>query len=203
MKPWTLKEQYDAEQRQQRELLEAISRKEAAASDAVVKAKETRDNLMRRSVTEDVKEADKVKAFKAVSDAEMHLDIVRTEAQHARQHGAEQAGVTLQDLVLDWSRNYVPAVRAEELQPIVDRARAALEEYYNAVADFYDFKAEYHPLYSYANDIAGKAKIAGAMHVALEPADRRLLPILNDADLEELYRRKMPQGYTRKPIQKA
>lgn len=109
--------------------------------------------------------------------------------------------VTIRDLVVDWNGPYCRKIREIELQPIIDRMRAARDEYLNAALDYYELIDEYMPTKTEVARMEYEDARPGDQFAVHDVATVSMLPIVTN---DELYgisdHRNLPTGVSRKSI---
>ncbi|MCR2805332.1 hypothetical protein [Paenibacillus soyae] len=117
---------------------------------------------------------------------------------YAREAGAAER-ITIRDLVINWNGPYMTEVRTKELQPIVDRMRAARDAYYNAVLDMYELDERYHAAHYEVQQLEYQDRRPGdgiSVHKVIQ--SMASLPQVNNEDLMDIGKyRKLPAGVDR------
>lgn len=193
---WELKEKYLKQEEQYREV---IARYDKAVIDAgthlrdLIAEKEQllRDEFAGKDVT-----TEKQRVNAAIEDAKKAVKEAEEERAKAYQFARESAlegRITVRDLSVDWNRTFVPAVRASELPPIVERMKAARSEYLNACLDYLDLVEKYDDLYRETREMEIKDARPGdglGINAITVKSD---MPWITDTDLYAVHtRRELP-----------
>lgn len=202
MRIWDLKEKFDLQDEQYNAVVSRYEAAVVAARTQLQDLKAQKDALIRdelRTGTDRSKEKAKLAvqievAKKALADAEHE----RTHAYEYRRTAGDR--ISVRQLVLDWSGDYRSAVRAAELQPIINRLVEAREAYYNALLDAKELEAAYEPTFQQLRDMAYNDN-------SNHPGDHRMpLSIIQNSDIHRITNedlmmidnyRKLPNGIER------
>jgi hypothetical protein len=134
--------------------------------------------------------AEKLAARSKVANSEEALQDAEAEQVKASEYVMQETlkdRVDFPDLVNDWNNSYVPSVREEELNPIIERIAKARAEYLNGIVDYYELKRKYKGLHfeisqGYLDDRRHKK---GPHAVVKEVTTLHDLSLINSKDLHD------------------
>lgn len=199
MKKWDLLEQYEKQDERLNQMKREYLQKEREAKEHVENLKAQYSALIQRELREGKNlDAEKSKLRQQIVDAEKAAELAAQERSEVFRfiddEHSQADRITIADLAHDWLSNYVPAVRAEEVEPILERMRAARAEYLNAAMDLLELDDEYRALHSRLQEMVNvyyrSGKHGARPHIP-RVIDGRSIPTMSGEELHNLqeYRR--------------
>lgn len=207
IKQWEFMEKFKKQDEKFQTMRDRYWQKERDAKEHVKNLRSQYEACIHRELKEGkdcTTEKDKLRT--QIVDAEKAAELAEQERVQAYQYIADESmadRITVAHLATDYRENYIPAVRKERLDPILERMEKARLEYYNCVLDIQELKDDYHPLYSSFYEMvrgyfsSGKH---GATPVPMQVVEQMgKFPLIIDSDLSSIQSsRKLPIEMPRK-----
>lgn len=191
IKHWELMEQYNKQGERFRELRERYVQKEREAKEHVQNLKAQYEACIHKELREGkdcTTEKDKLR--KQIADAEKAVELAEQERVQAFKYideGKVQADrITVAHLAEDYLQNHLPAIRAEEVDPIVERLKAARAEYFNCILDLFEVKDRYQQFVSQFAEMVNRYYYSGnhgARPYIPHVFEAHMVPFINDHEL--------------------
>lgn len=157
IKQWDLMEQFQKQGEKFQAMRERYAQKERESKEHVQNLRAQYDACIHRELREEkdcTTEKDRLR--KQIADAEKAVELAEQERLQAYRYIDEDESVadkvTVAHLAQDYLSNHLPAIRAEEIEPIVTRLKTARAEYFNAVLDLYEVKGRYQSFWSHLQE---------------------------------------------------
>jgi hypothetical protein len=145
MKTFDLLQQFKLQGQEEAKARQKYDEKQVAAGEHVRNLKAQYQALFQEELkTGADKSAEKAEMLSKIQEAEKAYEIAKEERVQAYQHFSGSNGeISRPDVVQAWLNEYVPAVKAEVLGPILARIEAARSEYLNALLDIVEIADDY------------------------------------------------------------
>lgn len=199
---WTLKEKFDQQDVKFQHIRDRYDKTVIAAGTHLADVKAEQEAILRREFqTGDDLSGEKSKIREKITDAEQALMAAEMERAKANEYVRAASGedrITTRALILDWNGAYRNNVRDIELKPILERAQAARDAYYNAVLDYHELVAEYSYQYEEVRELAYGDRTDGYYMSAHKVATEADFVAITNADLILIgEQKKLPDGVKR------
>jgi len=166
------------------------------ARQKVVDARTKYEVILQREFAGESVAKEKKKAIADVEKAEAALHLAKEEEAKAIDYAHTYASgtITRNDLVLDFNQNVKVEIFDEYAKPLIEKAREALYDYYNALAQYSQLNSDVDKVSDYLNEMGRGSR--DPRSVALNPIDFRKLPKPIDQVLADVQRLKyVPVGF--------
>lgn len=193
---WDLLEDFHTQDEKANEIKARYVEKVEEARQKVVDARTKYEVILQREFAGGLVAAEKKKAIADVEKAEAALQLAKEEETKAIDYAHTYASgtITYSDLSLDFNKNVKGEIFDEYAKPLIEKAREALYNYYNALAQYSQLHEDVDRVTDYLREMTRKGK--GAHYVALNPVDFRKLPKPTDQLLIDVQRlKRVPEGF--------
>ncbi|MRB11294.1 hypothetical protein H0I83_24710 [Bacillus thuringiensis serovar fukuokaensis] len=193
---WDLLEDFHMQDEKANEIKARYAEKVEEARQKVVDARSKYEVILQREFAGELVAAEKKKTIADVEKAEAALQLAKEEETKAIDYAHTYASgtITYSDLSLDFNKNVKGEIFDEYAKPLIEKAREALYDYYDALAQYSQLHEDVDRVADYLREMTRKGK--GAYYVAINPVDFRKLPKPTDHVLDEVQRLKcVPEGF--------
>lgn len=193
---WDLLVDFQKQDEKAKEIKARYAEKVEDARQKVVDARTKYEVILQREFAGDSVATEKKKAIADVEKAEAALQLAKEEEAKAIDYAHTYASgtITRNDLVLDFNQNVKGEIFDEYAKPLIEKARGALYDYYDALAQYSQLHEDVDRVTGYLREMTRNSK--GTNYVALNPVDFRKLPKPTDQVLVDVQRLKyVPKGF--------
>ncbi|MGN4445815.1 hypothetical protein ACTFOB_12970 [Bacillus cereus group sp. MYBK79-1] len=193
---WDLLDDFHTQDEKANEIKARYAEKVEDARQKVVDARTKYEVTLQREFAGESVAIEKKKAIADVERAEAALRLAEEEQTKAINYARTYASgtITYSDLSRDFNKNLKGEIFDEYAKPLIEKAREALFNYYNALAQYSQLHEDVDRVTDYLREMTRNSK--GAHCVALNPVDFRKLPKPTDQVLIDVQRLKcVPEGF--------
>lgn len=166
------------------------------ARQKVVDARTKYEVILQREFAGELVATEKKRAIADVEKTEAALQLAKEEEAKAIDYAHTHASgtITYSDLSLDFNKNVKGKIFDEYAKPLIEKAREALYDYYDALAQYSQLNTDVGQVTDYLSEMTRKSK--GPHYVATNPIEFRKLPKPTDRVLVDVQRLKyVPVGF--------
>lgn len=193
---WDLLDDFHTQDEKANEIKARYAEKVEEARQKVVDARTKYEVILQREFACELVAAEKKKAIADVEKAEAALQLAKEEETKAIDYAHTYASgtITRSDLALDFNQNVKGEIFDEYAKPLIEKARKALYDYYDALAQYSQLHEDVDRVTDYLREMTRNSK--GTHYVALNPVDFRKLPKPTDQLLIDVQRlKRVPEGF--------
>ncbi|MCC2535806.1 hypothetical protein [Bacillus paranthracis] len=193
---WDLLVDFQKQDVKAKEIKVRYAEKVEDARQKVVDARTKYEVILQREFAGESVATEKKKAIADVEKAEAALQLAKEEEAKAIDYAHTYASgtITRNDLVLDFNQNVKVEIFDEYAKPLIEKAREALYDYYNALAQYSQLNSDVDKVSDYLNEMGRGSR--DLRSVALNPIDFRKLPKPTNQVLADVQRLKyVPVGF--------
>ncbi|MDM5285657.1 hypothetical protein [Peribacillus frigoritolerans] len=119
-----------------------------------VAAEHAYNSLFERELCGEDVQKEKEEARKNIDEARRKHSEAVAELSRAQQVlSSRKKSIDIKDLVMDWNANYVPGIKKEEVNPILERMEATLANYYSDLIAIMEIQEAYSPLHGKISEL--------------------------------------------------
>ncbi|XLP21354.1 hypothetical protein ACFMB7_22750 [Bacillus toyonensis] len=193
---WDLLDDFHTQDEKANEIKARYAEKVEDARQKVVDARTKYEVTLQREFSGESVATEKKKVIADVEKAEAALQLAKEEETKAIKYAHTYASgtITYSDLSLDFNKSVKGEIFDEYAKPLIEKAREALYDYYNALAQYSQLHEDVERVTEYLREMTRKGK--GAYSTAINPVDFRKLPKPTDQVLIDVQRLKyVPEGF--------
>ena len=193
---WGLLDEFHRQDEEANEIKVRYAEKVKDARQKVVDARIKYEVILQREFAGESVAVEKKKVIADVEKAEAALQLAQEEETKAIEYAHTYASgtITYSDLSLDFNKNVKGGIFDEYAKPLIEKAREALYNYYDALAQYSQLHEDVDRVTDYLREMTRNSK--GTNYVALNPVDFRKLPKPTDQVLIDVQRSKyVPKGF--------
>lgn len=193
---WGLLDEFHTQDEEANEIKVRYAEKVKDARQKVVDARTKYEVILQREFAGESVAVEKKRVITDVEKAEAALQLAQEEETKAIEYARTYASgtITRNDLVLDFNQNVKDQIFDEYAKPLIEKAREALYDYYDALAQYSQLHEDVDRITDYLREMQRNSK--GARYVPLNPVDFQKLPKPTDQVLIDVQRLKyVPEGF--------